>query len=73
MTKTPQEQIIAVLIHKLGGDVTITPKDWITADELELTRWDDPSTLGMRFTAKFPPVELIGELVDGQPEIEAHG
>ena len=73
MTKSPQEQIIAVLIHKLGGDVTISPLEWITADGLELTRWDDPSTLGMRFTAKFPPVELVGELVDEQRELEARG
>jgi len=73
MTKTPQEAMIAILIHKLGGDVTITPLDLDAADNLELTRWDDPSTLGMRFTAKFPPVELVGELVDEQRELEARG
>jgi len=66
MTMTQQEAMIAILIHKLGGEVTITPRDLSTADDLELTQWYDPVSMGTRFTAKFPPVELVGELVDDE-------
>lgn len=73
MTKSPQESIIAILIARLGGDVRITPKEFYDADNLELTRIEDPSSMDMRFTSKLPPVELVGELVEDEPPAIAGG
>jgi hypothetical protein len=74
MSRSPQEDIIAALLARLGGDVTITPKELYDAADLDLTRTDDPISRSLRFTAKPPPLTLVGELVNGDTlEIETHG
>ena len=59
--------LMAAIISKLGGEVTIYPRDILMADDLELVRWDDPATGDIRFTARPKPVELVGEIVDDGP------
>ncbi|QPK40208.1 hypothetical protein SEA_JINKIES_77 [Arthrobacter phage Jinkies] len=68
MTKTSEEALIAILIEKLGGEVTITHEDFYRADELEVTRWDEPAKLSYRLTAARPPVTLDGEIVPDEPK-----
>jgi hypothetical protein len=68
MTKTSEEALIAILIEKLGGKVTITHEDFARADELEITRWDRPDTLDYKLTAERPPEILVGEIVTAEPQ-----
>lgn len=66
MTKTPQEIIIAALVAKLGGEVHITVKEYMDAEDLELLRQDDPAsfTRAMGFKVRKPPVIIEGELAN---------
>jgi hypothetical protein len=70
MSKTPQEAIIAILIERLGGDVTISPREIDDADEIELFRMENISGLGMRFTTR-RAIEVVGEIVDTPLELES--
>jgi len=67
MSKYHERAIIAALIAKLGGEVTLYPRDIIEAEDFELVRWDDPASGGIRLTATPPAVELIGEVVEDEP------
>jgi hypothetical protein len=68
MTKTSEEAVIAILVARLGGSVTITPREFIDADSMELSRADDLMTGGFRLMSREAPIELVGELAN---EIEA--
>jgi len=66
MTKTPQELIIAALVARLGGEVHISAKEYLEAEELELLRQDDPAsfTHAMGFKVRKPPAIIEGELAN---------
>ena len=67
MSTQDEFMLMAAIINKLGGEVTIYPRDIQDAVDLELARWDDPASGGVRFTTRQKPVELIGEIVDDEP------
>lgn len=66
MSKMPQEIILAALVAKLGGEVCISVKEYEEAEDLELLRQDDPTSLtdAMGFKVRKPPVIIEGELAN---------
>ena len=65
MTKTPQEIIIAALVAKLGGEVHISMREYMEAEDLELLRLDKPEFhSAMGFKVRKPPVIIEGELAN---------
>ena len=60
-----QRRIIIALVRKLGGEVELTYKDLLAADDFELQR-SDPELFGrgLRFRTRFAPVTVEGELVN---------
>lgn len=59
--------IIATLIRKLGGEVELTEKDLIEAEELELQCSESDGFIrGIRYRVRTAPVTIEGETV---PEV----
>lgn len=61
---------MAALVARLGGQVHISMKEYMEAEELELLRHDDPAsfTHAIGFEVRKPPVIIEGELAN---ELEA--
>ena len=58
-------RIIIALVRKLGGNVDLTLKDLMDADDFELQRSEPESfTGGIRYRTRIAPVTVEGELAN---------
>lgn len=61
--------VIAALIRKLGGEVSLTDQDLREAEEMEIQSFDDPSfSVAVRYRVRPKPVTVVGEVVDERQE-----
>jgi hypothetical protein len=58
----PRDRIIALLVHQLGSDVTISVAD-IEDLDVECVMEQDPHSFASRLQARRPPATIEGELI----------
>jgi hypothetical protein len=67
-----EQQVIAILVDRLGGEVTIAEHE-IAAADLEMVSFQDPTQFAWILRTRRKPAVVDGELADARAAIEAGG